>query len=78
VRKILPARSAKRTIVGSPACKAQTPIWSAEHFTCVIVVLPVVFPKAYGTDFIVASFAERLEAAARASKRKIADWSHAV
>jgi hypothetical protein len=53
----MPTRSAKRSIVGSPDCKAQTPIWSAEHFICVIVVLPVVFPEAYSADFIVASFA---------------------
>jgi hypothetical protein len=73
VRKVLLTRSAKRSIVGPPDCETQTPIWSAEHFICVIVVLPVVFPEAYGADFIVASFAERLEAATRASKRKITD-----
>jgi hypothetical protein len=78
VRKVLPAGSAKRPIVGSSDCKAQTPIGSAEHFICVIFVLPIVFPEAYSADFIVASFTERLEAAARTSKWKIADLSHAV
>lgn len=78
MRKVLPAGSAIRSIVGSPDCKAQTSIGSAEHFICVIFILPIVFPEAYSADFIVASFAERLAAAARASKWKIADWSHAV
>jgi hypothetical protein len=53
-------------------------IGTAEHFVRVVIVLPVVFPEADGADFIAATHAERLESAARASERKIADRSHAV
>ena len=80
MRKVLSARSAKCSVVGSPHCKAQIAIGPAEHFVCVIIVLPVVFPEADGADFIAATLAERLESAARASERKVADAdrSHAV
>ena len=76
--KVLLSRRTKRSVVGSPHGKAQIAIRPAEHFICVILVLAVVFPEANSADLIAASFAKRLEATARASKRKVADRSHAV
>ena len=78
MRKVLLSRRTKRAVVGSPHCKAQIAIRPAEHFVCVIVVLPIVFPEAHSADFIAAAFAKRFEAAARTSKRKVTDRSHAV
>ncbi len=78
MREVLLSRRTKCSVIGSPYGKAQIAIRTAKHFIGVIVILPIVFPEADGAYFISAALAKRSEAAARASKRKVADMSHAV
>ena len=78
MRKILPARGAKFSVVGTPCRKAQIPVRTTKNLICVIIVLAVVLPKAHGANFIPSPLDKRLESAARASKRKFTNMGHAV
>jgi hypothetical protein len=78
VRKVLPARRTKRSVIGASFGKTQIAIRPTEHFICVSVVLPIVLPEAHGADFVRTAFAECLEATAWASESKVAYGSHPV
>jgi hypothetical protein len=71
-------RGAKCTVIGSPLREAQITVRATEHFICVVIVLPVVFPEAHGADLVAAASTESFEAAAWAPQWKVTNMAHVV